>query len=212
MKGMRQTKSTKSTKDRLKELEVANQNSQMALQMSQMMVKHITNQLTALQTDVGGVMGMSNDFQYRTLAMLELGNFNKDDVNAKAEELKLSDFEKASVKEDAVKGYEVDEAGIVNEDSIVIISSSTPDTPEDQGIFRSKFAMTECNTPALREKLLGAKVGDGVEVDIQGTKHVISILGLRFKIVVEPVVEQPATEQPVVEQPVFEEDPNTEQE
>ena len=59
MKGMRQSKSIKSTKERLKELEVAAQNTAMALQMSQMMVKHLTNQLTAIQTDVGGVMGMS---------------------------------------------------------------------------------------------------------------------------------------------------------
>lgn len=181
MKGMRQTKSLKSTKDRLKELEVAVQNSQMALQMSQMMVKHLTNQLSALQSDVGGVMGMSNDFQYRTLAMLELGAFDKDAINAKAEEFKLTDFEKASDKEDLSKGYEVDPAGVVTEDSIVIISSSTPDTDEDQGIFRSKFSMNECNTPDLREKLLGSKVGDTLETDIQGVVHKIDVLGLRLK-------------------------------
>lgn len=180
MKGMRQSKS-KPVNHRLNELEVLVKNSQMALQMSQMMVKHLTNQLSALQTDVTGVMGMSNDFQYRTLAMLELGNFDKDAVNTKAEEFKLADFNKASDKEDASKGYQVDTAGVINEDSIVIISSSTPDLADDAGIFRSKFSMTECNTPALREKLLGAKVGDAIEVDIQGVKHVIDILSLRLK-------------------------------
>lgn len=181
MKGMRQAKSVKSTKDRLKDLEDTNRQLQMSIQMSQMMVKHLTNQLSALQTDVGGVMGMSNDFQYRTLSMLELGDFDKDAVNAKAEEFKLADFVKASDKEDLDKGYEVDDAGIVTEESIVIISSSTPDTDEDQGIFRSKFSMAECNTPDLREKLLGSKVGDQIETNIQGTKHVIDVLGLRFK-------------------------------
>lgn len=193
MKGMRQTKSLKSTKDRLKELEVAAQNSQMALQMSQMMVKHLTNQLSALQADVGGVMGMSNDFQYRTLAMLELGSFDKDAVNAKAEEFKLVDFEKASDKEDLSKGYEVDPAGLVGEESIVIISSSTPDIDEDQGIFRSKFSMNECNTPDLREKLLGSKVGDTIETEIQGVNHKIDILGLRLKKEVEEVLEEEST-------------------
>lgn len=195
MKGMRQTKSVKSTKDRLKELEVANQNSQMALQMSQMMVKHLTNQLSALQADVGGVMGMSNDFQYRTLAMLELGGFDKDVINAKAEEFKLVDFEKASDKEDVSKGYEVDSAGVISEESIVIISSSTPDTDEDQGIFRSKFSMNECNTPDLREKLLGSKVGDSIETEIQGINHKIDVLGLRFKKEVEEVVEENTQEE-----------------
>lgn len=177
---MRQTKSVKSTKQRLKELEGIVQQSQMALQMSQMMVKHLTNQVSALQQDLGGLMGMSNDFQYRTLSMLELGPFDKDAINAKAEEFKLVDFEKASAKEDEKKGYEVDPAGVVKEDSIVIISSSTPDTDTDQGIFRSKFAMTECQTPDLREKLLGSKVGDSIEVDINDVKHVIDVKGVRL--------------------------------
>lgn len=190
MKGMRQNKSVKSTKERLKELEVAAQNTAMALQMSQMMVKHLTNQLTALQTDVGGVMGMSNDFQYRTLAMLELGSFDKDAINAKAEEFKLVDFEKASDKEDTSKGYEIDKAGVIGEESIVIISSTTPDIEDDLGIFRSKFSMSECNTPDLREKLLKSKVGDSFETDIQGVNHKIDVLGLRLVTEVEEVIEE----------------------
>lgn len=194
MKGMKQDKA-KPTKVRLKELEVAAQNSQMALQMSQMMVKHLTNQLSALQVDVGGVMGMSNDFQYRTLAMLELGDFDKDAINAKAEEFKLADFTKASDKEDLSKGYEVDPAGVINEKSIVIISSATPDLEEDQGIFRSKFHMNECNTPDLREKLLGSNVGDTIEVELQDVKHVIDILGLRLEKVVEEATEETAQEE-----------------
>ena len=181
---MRQSKS-KPVKKRLDELETVLANTQAALQMSQMMVKHITNQLSALQADVGGLMGMSNDFQYRTLSMLELGNFDKKAINAKAEEFKLADFNQASDKEDASKGYVVDPTGVINEQSIVLISSSTPDTEEDKGIFRSKFSMTEVSTPELREKLIGAKVGDSVEVDIQGTRHVVSILGLRLKKVEE---------------------------
>jgi len=184
MNGMRQSKS-KPVKKRLDELETVLANTQAALQMSQMMVKHITNQLSALQADVGGLMGMSNDFQYRTLSMLELGNFDKKAINAKAEEFKLADFNQASDKEDASKGYVVDPTGVINEQSIVLISSSTPDTEEDKGIFRSKFSMTEVSTPELREKLIGAKVGDSVEVDIQGTRHVVSILGLRLKKVEE---------------------------
>lgn len=199
MKGMRQTKSVKSTKQRVKELETLVQNMQMALQMSQMMTKHLTNQLSVLQQDVGGLMGMSNDFQYRTLSMLELGDFDKDAINAKAEEFKLIDFNKASDKEDEKKGYEVDSGDTVHENSIVIISSSTPDLEEDQGIFRSKFHMNECQTPDLREKLLGAKVGDKIENEIQGVKHVIEVLGLRVQKEVEEVAE-------------VEEDQNTEQE
>lgn len=186
---MRQAKS-KPVKKRLDELETLVANTQAALQMSQMMVKHLTNQVSALQADVGGLMGMSNDFQYRTLSMLELGNFDKDAIEKKAEEFKIADFTKASDKEDETKGYEVDPAGVIGEESIVLISSTTPDLTEDKGIFRSKFQMAEVSTPELREKLLGAKVGDTVEVDIQGTKHVVSILGLRFKTEVEEQTEE----------------------
>lgn len=178
MKGMKQGKSP-STKDRIRELEVALQNTQMALQMSQMMMKHITDQFQVIQTDLGSTMGMVNDFQYRTLAMIDLGKFSKDELDAKAEEFKLNDFTSASEKEDAEKGYTNDDAGVIEEDSIVLITSTTPGLAEDRGIFRSKFPMSECFTPDLREKLLGAKVGDVIEGDVQGTAHKITILGLR---------------------------------
>jgi hypothetical protein len=184
MKGQRQNKQP-STKERIRELEVQVQNLNMALQMSQMMVKHLTNQFQAVQTDLGSTMGMLNDFQYRTLAMLELGNFDTNAIEAKAELLKLEDFTNASDKEDVAKGYTNDDSGAIEEDSIVILSSKTPDLEEDQGIFRSKFPMSECLTPDLRESLLGLKVGETVESDIYGVKHIISILGLRKAPVAE---------------------------
>ena len=179
-----------STKDRIKELETAVQNMQMALQMSQMMTKHLMNQFQTFQSDLGSTMGMLNDFQYRTLAMLELGNFSADDIDAKAEEFKLKDFNDASDKEDAQKNYLADDDGVVGEDSVVILTSKTPDLEEDKGIFRSKFPMAECLTPDLREQLLGSKVGDTVESDIYGVKHVITVLGLRKVEQVEEPVEE----------------------
>jgi hypothetical protein len=39
--------------------------------------------------------------------------------------------------------------------------------------------MEECKTESLREKLLGAKVGDVVETELGGDLHSITILGLR---------------------------------
>ena len=47
MKGMKLNKQA-SAKDRIKELEVALQNTQMALQVSQMMIKHMTDQFKAV--------------------------------------------------------------------------------------------------------------------------------------------------------------------
>lgn len=178
MKGMKKNKAP-STKDRIRELEIALQNSQMAMQMSQGMIKHLVDQFQVFQKDLGSTMGMLNDFQYRNLALIELTNINLDDLDAKAEEFKLADFNKASDQEDIDKNYLNDDQGVITEDSIVILSSNTPDLEEDKGIFRSKFPMAECLTPDLREKLLGAKVGDVIESDIYGVNHKINILGLR---------------------------------
>lgn len=189
MKGMKLNKQA-SPKDRIKELEVALQNTQMALQVSQMMMKHITDQFKAVQTDLTNTMGMLNDFQYRTLAMLEVGKFNRDDIEQKAEELKLKDFDNASAKEDASNGYVDDLNGVVNENSIITITSNTPDLAEDQGIFRSKFPMSECFTPALREKLLGLKLNDSVDTDVAGVRHKITILSIKKTNAVQENVEK----------------------
>ena len=188
MKGMKQNKQP-STKDRIRELETLTQNLQMAVQMSQMMVKHLTNQIQTFQQDLGNTMGMLNDFQYRTLAMLELGDFDKAKVDEIADGYKLVDFNNASAKEDGIKGYINDDDGVVNEESIVILTSKTPDLEEDQGIFRSKFPMSECLTPDLREQLLGSKVNDTFVADINGVNHEITILGLRKIEVQEAEVE-----------------------
>ena len=178
MKGAKLNKQT-SSKDKVKELEVALQNTQMALQVSQMMIKHITDQFKAVQNDVTNTMGMLNDFQYRTLAMLEVGKFDREEVEQKAEALKLVDFEKASSKEDNQKGYVNDDEGVVNENSVITVTSHTPDLAEDQGIFRSKFPMSECLTPSLREKLLGLKLNETVEVEIGGVKHTLTVLSIK---------------------------------
>jgi hypothetical protein len=190
MKGIKLAKQD-SVKNRIKELEVALQNTQMALQVSQMMIKHLTDQFKATQNDVANTMGMLNDFQYRTLAMLEVGNFSKDAIDAQAEVLKLKDFNDASIKEDIEKGYLDDEAGVVAEDSVIVITSRTPGLEEDQGIFRSKFPMAECLTPALRNKLLGLKLNDKVSVELGGTTHEVSILSIKkLKVANESVTEK----------------------
>lgn len=190
MKGIKLAKQD-SVKTKLKELEIALQNTQMALQVSQMMIKHLTDQFKATQNDIASTMGMLNDFQYRTLAMLEVGNFSKEAIDAQAEVFKLKDFNDASNKEDLDKGYSDDNSGVVAEDSVIVITSRTPGVPEDQGIFRSKFTMAECLTPALRAKLLGSKLNDTVSIELGGATHEVTILSIKkIKVVNESVVEK----------------------
>lgn len=178
MKGIKLNKQD-SVKNKIRELEVALQNTQMALQVSQMMIKHLTDQFKATQDDLSSTMGMLNDFQYRTLAMLDVGNFDKEAIELKAEALKLIDFNKASDKEDQLKGYTDDSNGVVNENSVIVVTSSTPDLAEDQGIFRSKFPMSECLTPNLRQKLIGLKVNETVSVELNGALHNLTVLSIK---------------------------------
>jgi hypothetical protein len=178
MKGVKLNKQD-SVKNKIRELEVALQNTQMALQVSQMMVKHLTDQFKATQNDLSSTMGMLNDFQYRTLAMLDVGNFDRQAIETKAEGLKLIDFNKASEKEDQLKGYIDDSSGIVTENSVIVVTSSTPDLAEDQGIFRSKFPMSECLTPSLRQKLIGLKLNDTVSVELNGATHNLTVLSIK---------------------------------
>lgn len=177
MKGQR-LQPQKSSKDKMRELDVAVQNAEMATRISQMMLKQVLEQFQGLRRDVDNSMGILNDFQYRTLAMLELSGQDKKEIDKIAEKYKLADYTKASDQEDAIKGYQNDDAGTINEGSIVIITSVT-NGDEDKGIFRSKFNMKECQTETLRNKLLGSKVGSVIEEEINGEKHTITILGLR---------------------------------
>ena len=165
-------------KDKFAELEKALENSQMSIRLTQMMVKQLLDQMQNSRLDIDNTMGMLNDFQYRTLAMLELSGISKKDIDVKADALKLKDYMAASDKEDEVKGYLDDSAGVVGEDSVVTITSST-NGDEDRGIFRSKFPMSECLTPSIKEKLLGLKVGESFEEQIKSDLHKITVVSLK---------------------------------
>lgn len=167
-------------KDKFKELDVAVKNCEMATRLSQMLIKQLLDQLQNNRLDLDNTMGMLNDFQYRTLAMLELSGIDKTLIDKRSDELKLKDYVSASTREDAAKGYEDDSAGVVNEDSVVTITSST-NGDEDRGIFRSKFPMSECLTPSIKDKIMGLKVGDSFEEKIKNDLHKITIVDLKKK-------------------------------
>lgn len=171
---------TPAKKDRFKELDVAIKNCEMATRLTQMMVKQLLEQMQNSRLDIDNTMGMLNDFQYRTLAMLELSGIDKKLIDKRADELKLADYNKASDAEDLAKGYVDDSAGVVGEDSVVTITSST-NGDEDRGIFRSKFPMSECLTPSIKEKLMGLKLGESFEEAIKGDVHKITIVALKKK-------------------------------
>lgn len=186
--GFKQNKGP-TTKEKIQTLEVELKNLSQAFQIQQMMMKHVSNQLQGIDADIKNSFGMLNDFQYRTLAMIELANYSADELESKAEEIKLKHFNQASDEEDQKKNYVLDNDSEVNEDSIVTITSTCKENSESS-IFRSKFPMSECLTPNIREKLLGLKRGEEVEVDIYGNTHVIQLLSIRKALEVQEEQQQ----------------------
>ena len=184
-KGFRQ-KPVASKGEAIQELQTKVANMEMAMRINQMMVQQLLTQIQRLDRDMGNSMSITNDLEYRTRAMLEVAAMNKDEISSKADEMKLADYNAASDKEDAEKGYTVAET--VGPESIVILSS---DTPSGEGaIFRSKFKLADSGVPALVEQLQGKKVGDKVEVSMNGQVHTVTLHGVRTAPVVQ-AEEQP---------------------
>jgi len=173
--GFKQNK-TPSTKDRMRALEINLKNSQQAVQISQMMIKQLMQQIDMLRQDVNNTLNRCNDLQYRTLAMINIGSINVNDLDAEADKLKLKDYNEASDKEDIDKGYTVGDE--IRENSIVILTSTT-DHEDDKGIFRSKIPVAQIPFEQMKKDLLGKKVGDIFDTDINGVNHHVEIVGIR---------------------------------
>lgn len=173
--GFRQQKQ-KSKKDQMRELATMVQNLQMAVRVMQMGMQQMGQSFQRMDADIGNAMGVLNDIQYRTLAMIDAGNFDKDKLEKAAEGLKLKDYEEASDKEDKEKGYTV--ADEVAEDSVVILTSECKED-KSKSVFRTKFKLDESGNPEAQEKLKGLKVGDKTELKLGNFTHEVEVLGIR---------------------------------
>jgi hypothetical protein len=167
-------KGNKTKGQRALEAEKGVQQLQMATRMSQMLLQQMGNSVQTISKDVGELTGRQRDIQYRLLAIQELLGLNADDVVAKAEALQVKDFEETSAKEDVAE--EAADADCVTEDSVIVLTSKV-DT--GGGILRTRLKVAELGFPQLKQDLLGKKVGDTVEADINGTKHSITLLGIK---------------------------------
>jgi hypothetical protein len=173
-----------SKKEVIRNMQTEMKNMQMAMRINQMMTQQIIQQFQNIGSDIDNVMRVSNDLQYRTLAMLELLGVDTDKLEEVADKLKLKDYNAASDKEDAAKGYTVGD--VVGENSVVIITS---EAEGNAGIFRSKFKLSESGVPAMQQALLGKKVGDKVKVNLNNLDHEVELLAIREEPVVAPVDE-----------------------
>ena len=174
-KGFREKKKLNKAQQ-IAELEKSVQGLQMAVRIMQMGFQQFGGSLQRLDTDINNSMGVLNDLQYRTLAMLELGDFDRDKLDKIASDLKLKDFNDASKKEDIEKKYE--DTDVIAEDSVVTITSECT-TNNKKSIFRSKFKLDESGNPAASKEFPGKKVGDKFKFTIGKDEHIIEILDIK---------------------------------
>lgn len=166
---------TKAERNALLEKRIAN--IEMANRVTQMLLQQIGGSVSPMARDVGELAQRQRELQYRTLAIQELLALSTDAIAKRSEELQVKDFDETSAKEDVEKGYTVTD--VVTDDSVVIVTSKISGNADAQGILRSKLVVAEIGFPQLRADLLGKKVSDVVEADINGVKHELTVLGVR---------------------------------
>lgn len=184
--------------ERLEDLAVKFENSQMAGRMTQMMVQQLMQNIQALGKDLGKAFGVINELQYKIMSIQKLGaeraGFDTATLQKYAEELRLNDFIEASDAEDKAGNFTIGEK--VEPGSTVIITSTTPG--EDAGIFRSRIRLAECGVPALIQGLIDQAVGAKVKCQLNGAEHDVELLAIRNPppVVVEEVPQATAADLP----------------
>lgn len=174
--------------ERFETMEKRVQQLEMAGRITQMLIQQIGNSVSPMAQDLGELALRQRDSLYRTMALQELLGVDLSNLQAKALELQIKDFNESSDKEDAEKGYTPGD--VVTEDTVVILTSKTPEEAEDKGYMRSKLLVRDIGFPQLKADLLGKTVGANVDAEINGVKHVITVLGVRnVPAVVAPVEE-----------------------
>jgi sporulation protein YlmC with PRC-barrel domain len=168
----------KSKGERFEALEQQVEQLAQAVRISQMLIQQFMQSNRSMQSDLGRTVGVMNDLQYRLLAYQEVSGVDIEALKAKADELRLKDYNEASDKEDAEKGLiPADTVESVND--YVVISSTTPGEAQDKGIFRSKFRISESGIAELMTGLIGKKVGETLEVKLADLNHVVEVLAIR---------------------------------
>lgn len=127
-----------------------------------------------LEKSINQLEKVSRASEYRVLAAHKLlGRLGVTDqeVAQTIEDLQIADFETLSAQDDAAKGLEKADDSEVREDSTVVVSIKyAKDGSEIPGtrVLRSKVDVSRSDSLAadLKEKILGRKVGDEVEMAV----------------------------------------------
>ncbi len=167
-----------SKKEAQRKMETELQNIQMASRISQMMIQQLMQNVKSMSEDLGSALNQLYELQYKYTALQKHLNLNVEDLNKIANEQRLKDFDEASVKADEKENLEVAET--VEADSTITLTSVAKDEQgNDRGIFRSRIKLSESGVPDLINGLTGKKVGDKVQVKLNGVDHEVELLSVR---------------------------------
>lgn len=178
--------------DRVEKLEKEVANLSMATRISQMLLKQMMEQNQKLSGDLRATTGMLNDYQYRFLALQGHLGVDVNKLAVDADGLKLKDWNDASDRDDVENKFVP--ANVVSDvTNTVIFASTTPDLPEDKGIFRSKVVLADTGSKEFIDAVLGKTVGDVFDVKLNNDLHRVTLLGVRVAPVSESAAEASGT-------------------
>lgn len=160
---------------KIAELEVQLKNSQMAQQISQAMIRQLMQNMQNMESDLKKAFNVIAELQYKVLAIQDVSGLSVVDLNAKAQDMQLKDFNEASDVEDVKEALVVGDK--VQDNSVVVLTSTT--STADAGIFRSRIKLADCGNPALIKAFAGASVGAKAKTVLNGVEHEIELLGIR---------------------------------
>lgn len=156
------------------------QSLQVTNKVMQNLAKQTMANFTTLADEVKTLNRALADSQYAVQVLKRHATISEADLNAEAAALQIKDFEEAIAKEDAEENLLP--ASYVDEDSVIVITSSTPDLTPDQGFLRSRLDMQQVSIVDFRTKVLGKQVQESFECDINGTRHNVTLLSIKKKI------------------------------
>ena len=161
--------------ERITALEKNAETLSMGVRVSQMLVQQMMQRVSQLEERLAFVVSSNNDLQYRLLALQKTTNVDINLLQAEADRIKLEEWNKAS-EEDTKQRNLTPVQEVLDENTVVVISSTTPSLPEDKGIFRSKVSVAEIGSNEATEKFKGKKPGDKFELTLAGNTHLVELL------------------------------------
>ena len=161
--------------DRLEALEKNAETLSMGVRVSQMLVKQVMDRMQQTQEMLHVKSSALSDLQYRLLALQKVTGVDLALVQKEADRLKLEEWTRASDEDSASRGLVKSDA-VKSKESIVVFTSTTPDQPEDRGVFRSKIRVLELGSLPAMEAFEGKKPGDVFDITLSDQKHQVTLL------------------------------------